>query len=433
MNLSKKTLMQIINLIVIAFFLWQAPIVPGLMNTRRLSVIIALGVLLARWKYAKRLLSSITCRTFLWVMTLFVCYVIIFVNGIGLIKDPAYDYLVPYYMIWIFLYNFIFPLYCMVQFEDVKSFASLYIVIMLLESAVIYICVINTPFRLFIYHNFYGSRPVWDSVVANGSRIVGIYMAGSGGSLCFFAASLFLFYLYREKKIAYTAFLAGYVIILGATMFVGRLGFYLELGLLLYNFMMEKKNLRMVLNVICIMVLAASIYYLILSYINPNIARYLVSWTLEIFNKKRRFATIDAINAMKVPKLSAEMILGTNITFGVTPEGAQMFSDSGFAKMYCGMGVIGACIFYLGCFVLYVPFLIEAKKTKRYLWVLLLAILFVIEYKEPFFLKCTLNWQIMILMMLSKKEDMREKALKRKFADTDRRFGSKDEKSVLLY
>lgn len=411
MRIKRINAEQIINFIIIVLFLWQAPIIPGLMNSRRLSVIIALVVLIVRYNDTQRMISAIECRVFVWSFSLFVCFVIIFVNGIGLEKNPSYDYLVPYYMIWIFLYNFIFPLYCMVVFKNVKSFANLYILIMLFESVVIYFAILNTPFRLFIYQNFYGSRIEWNSVIANGSRVVGIYMAGSGGSLCFFAACAFLVYLYMKKEIQLIKFLIEYIVILGATMFVGRLGFYLEILLLLYSFILEKKNLKTVIYIIGILMMSVLVYQLILNQINPGVANYLSSWTWQIFDKENRFAVISIINSMEVPKMSEEMIFGTNVTLGLTPAGASMMSDSGFAKMYCGIGVIGAFIFYLGYLSMFLPFLEKEKKKKRNLWLFLIIVLFVIEYKEPFFLKCTLTWQIMVLMMLSKKEEMLDRKI----------------------
>lgn len=84
-------------------------------------------------------------------------------------------------------------------------------------------------------------------------------------------------------------------------------------------------------------------------------------------------------------KLMSRMIIGTGIRNGTSFNGMYFRHDSGYAQTYFGLGIIGSIIFYMSWYLTALKVLLKQRR-QRYAWVMgiLLAVLPVLEVKEPF-------------------------------------------------
>lgn len=84
-------------------------------------------------------------------------------------------------------------------------------------------------------------------------------------------------------------------------------------------------------------------------------------------------------------KLMSRMIIGTGIRNGTSFNGMYFRHDSGYAQTYFGLGIIGSIIFYMSWYLTALKVFLKQRK-KRHVWIMavLLAVLPVLEVKQPF-------------------------------------------------
>ena len=404
-NAKENLFSYVVNTVIIFCFLFEMPIF-GPITTRMLSCIYAVGYLFIFVTLKNRRgITSIDKRYFIFGMGMIICFMICLVNTIGLTENAGNQYQEPHYYIYIILYTIVFSLFCTEVFNDISDFARVIIPIMLFQSLVIFMSVINTPFRLYIYEHFYFGDDRFDITVNSGTRIIGIALHSATGSLILCCTCFLLVYLVLSKRIKTLPFIILYIIICIATAFIARTGFYIEILLMIVYAFAIKPSFKKLLQFAAILVFAILLLSFILSRINPVVSDIISRWIGEIFTSETRFNTINEISKQSVPRFSSEMIFGTNVILGKTPSGAIMGSDSGYVKTYCSIGVVGALVYYSS----FVYFLFNClndimPKSLRMLSVIMIVIAFLIEFKEPFFQKYIFSWFLLTLMKLSEKE-----------------------------
>lgn len=388
----------VVNTVVLFFALFEFPLA-GPLTSRKLAALFCILFLLINFKHLKSMVANCAKgKYFGFVALMLACALIAQWNAIGIFKLSNNVYIEPHYYIWVILYYLVFPLYFTTSYKDIKEFAISYIAIMLLQSVVVFVAAANTPFRLFVYENFSTSDGRFDSTVYWGTRIVGIYLDSSFGSITMSLACILLVYLRLDGKIARTPFVLLYVVVLAATFFVGRTGLYLELIVLLAYLLLERDFSTKISIGICVAVGCLAALSVVLSKVDGEISKLIVNWATELFNEDTRTNTIDVLASMSVPPLSPQMVLGTNVTLGVLPDGSLMTSDSGYARTYSCIGVVGFALYYSSMLLLVKSWIPKSSKPTRYFIALLAIIAFIIEIKEPYFMKY--NYMIVIMVII---------------------------------
>lgn len=394
-------------------FLFEFPMF-GPITSRRLCLVYAICILLVKSKATKRVFRSLNQRCILCAIYLLLfCSCICVINYIGVDRIETNSYYEVHYFFYQIVYILLWAIFCVIEFKDIQYFSKIYISIMILQSIVTYIAALNSSFRLFIYDNFYFGDARFESTIQWGTRVMGISLYGSLGSIILFTGCALLMYLRLTRKLSMNKFVVGYLAILMAAFFIGRTGFYLALAFLVLYFLLEQDFIKKFVTFTAIGILAIVVLQGMLSQISPAIADRILSWAMELFNSETRYDTIDILASMDIPHFSMEMIFGTNVTYGKTPMGQEMRSDSGYAKLYCAIGIVGAICYYASYLNIFLSTRMKGSRSIKLFLIALIAVAFVIEYKEPYFQKYIYAfWVFVILLFNSKKEDkLMEKSL----------------------
>lgn len=373
--------------LIILGFVFEFPVI-GPITSRRLSIIIAMTIL------------GISKKTFVVVrkcrlkyvigpiLGLLLCMFISSLNNMGQVKVGSNEYFKPWYIIYCICYIVIMSVFVIVAFKDFYEFCTVYLSIMLFQSFVVYIAAVSKDFRLFIYNHFYYGDDRFEQTILNGSRIIGINLQGALGSIILFSGTIILFYLITRKKISDIMFSLCFFVIFGATFFIGRTGLYLEILFLGYYIFLTSNSKKKIINLLVITILTVFVIQFLLVKVNSDVAEFFLRWAGELFFSDTRRRTFDALRNMSIPPLSHETILGTNIMRGISTSGIVISNDSGYIQLYSALGIVGSLIYYLSFMVLYLIPIIRCRDKKlRNFMFLLLCVMFVIEYKEPFIQK----------------------------------------------
>ena len=401
----KRIMVFLFHWFLIFGFLFEFPMF-GPITSRRLCSLYAICILLIKSKATKRSFKllkqrNMLCACFLMSFSFCICAI----NFIGVQRIETNQYFEVYYFFYEIIYILIWAVFCVIEFKDILYFSKIYISIMLLQSVVTYMAVFHEPFRLFIYENFYYGDDRFESTIQWGTRIMGINLYGSIGSIILFTGCALLMYLRLTRKLSMNKFAIGYMAILLASFFIGRTGFYLILAFLVLYFLLERDLIKKFVSFIVAGIGAIVVLQGILLQISPTIANIIFSWAMELFNSETRFNTFEAIALMDVPHFSSEMIFGTNVTLGRTPLGQRMGSDSGYARLYCALGIVGAICYYGAFLSTFLSARIKGSKVIKIFLYALIIVAFVIEYKEPYFLKYNYAFFVLTVLLFNAKEE----------------------------
>ena len=176
---------------------------------------------------------------------------------------------------------------------------------------------------------------------------------------------------------------------------VGRTGLYATIVLGIIMFLKEffKHNKitykKIFICLLSIIMIIASIFVIIrLSQTNERIVKLLRLFT-GIFNFETGDRSINELGQMRIPPFSVNNILGYGIYRGNIGN-ISIQNDMGYVQTYFSIGVLGSIIFYGTIFIYLFTLLRNIKKRDSimfHLMSLLFVTFFVIEIKEPFFIK----------------------------------------------
>ena len=386
----KALLVLIYHVLILFCFLFEFRLI-GFITTRRMSIIIAFVTLFFRRKELINLLRSIDRKRLEQsAMMMVACMILVSITSLAItIRDSNSVYLEPYYFINLFLYIYLFSFYCAIEFKTYEKFAASYLVCFLIQFIAVIYSVINTDVRMFFYDNFYSGEDYIAANIENGSRIFGIALHSSGGSIICSTCAVVLVYLTIQNKLSAWKFYMPYAFLMILTVFIARTGVLVELCLLIY-YLITRDAKSFVKNSFLIAGFAFFVIYVILqilSSIDPAVEEYFKEWMTAAFNSEGRNKTIEGINR-QIPDFSSSYILGTSVFVGHVPNGDYVQSDSGYIMNYIAMGIIGSLVYYLGMIKLYnIPRISIYQKPVRRFFYLLILLSFIMEYKEPFMFK----------------------------------------------
>lgn len=396
----------IFGTIVLFSVLFEFPLI-GVVTSRKLCLIACLVYLFFNFNRCKEVFSNVSStKVLLFISCLFVCFLISLWNSVSIITPGNNVYVEPYYYLQVIIYVLVFSNSFVLLFRDVKCFAFSYIAIMLFEAIVVFIAAGDSSFRLMLYDNFYVGDDRFDSTIMWGTRIIGVFLHSSTGSIILAIACILLIYLRLCKAISIVPFIAFYATIVAATFLIGRTGFYLELALFVLYLLMEKRVSSKVVILAGVVVALVFVINGVLSGLNSTISNLIFSWATELFNEETRSNTISNLASMSIPSFSSELIFGTNISLGTLPNGELMTSDSGYAKTYCEIGVVGFAFFYVGLAFLLTSTRFKLMNRKGIFIYVLLLVAFILEIKEPYFLKYVYLIAVFTLLLFNSKENM---------------------------
>lgn len=383
---------QFILLILLFLFLFEITIY-SFLTTRRLVVIVLIVYCLFHKNKIKKMLNNCDIKNNLMFIIISLIILSIYISIINLAYG-AFDNINNEYLTALnFLYIFLYVIFASVLFAQIfhtlLEFCQVISIIMVIQAIFIYASVINKDIRQYVYNFLYTDDGRFLNSIESGTRVVGIQLGGAAGSVALSCGLIccLLLMIYIEFKPKY--FLT-YIIILGATFFVGRTGFYIGVLLLLsYLILLFKDHITLKkIMFLCIIILGVYFFYQI-SIKNGIIDEYILNryltWATEIFSNYNGNNTIIILMNMKIPPLSFETFFGTGVLRGTSYLGSWVQNDSGYIKSYFSMGLLMSIFFYLS--IIFNSFKIISKIKKRKtknLFYLFLIILIFIEFKEPF-------------------------------------------------
>ena len=381
-------------------FLLEYPIV-GLITSRRICLIVAIILLLSR-KRLNFILSCINVRNHIRFILLFCLCIFISYIHISTIafKDDGYSRLFEIrYFFFIYLYVFVFGLYCAVVFKSFKRFAFLWISIILFESISVFLAVSSNVINVFFYMLFPGDGR-FEMSADHGSRIIGFGIMGSMGSIIMSTGCLVLALSKHIKIINSFVFYLLYVVFVAATVFIGRTGVILEVAILFF-FSIIGERLKGFLIFIIISAIALITILIILGNMDSLRAEGFQKWMTGAITEESRSRTFETLYGTGIAPFSLDMIWGLGVMRGRDQYGVYHITDSGYIMTYTAIGIVGFVAFYLGLlFLLLIPKTKNIKFETKYLFYILILIAYFIEIKEAYFLKYIYTWVLFTSMLL---------------------------------
>ena len=382
-------------------FLFNINILPSISSTNLCSVL-AICVMLTKPEKTKmifRLYSKKNLAFFCFSMAF--CLLLCFFNGIIYTHSNNVEVMRPIYIIGEILYVPIFAAYCLVEYEKIEDFAFVLLSLFMVQAIAVFLAVVDSNVRLYLYDHFYFGDDRFELTIEKGTRIMGIALSQSTGSIKCSVAIAVLCVLKIKKSIKEWLYWLLCIIILLMTMFIGRTGLLVEIILIVFNSIKVDIKSYIYITVSLVLVLFGLQY--LLAQIDPSVAEALQTWIFSAFDEEGTTGTLNGINK-KLPDFSSELILGTNVLRGHLPYGGEVQSDSGYVKMVCSIGIIGAFIYYYSFYViLYKGTLFTKSKFSKFVKLMVL-LAFVIEYKEPYFKVGTFAWIILTISLFILRE-----------------------------
>lgn len=307
-------------------------------------------------------------------------------------------------LLTIFLYIFIFPMFSIITFRNINRFEKIVSSVAITQSIIIISSLFLSPVK-YLLSLYYNQNPEYLYYISAGVKGVGIGVVGASGAIVLFSVQVLLMYMMIKGKIQVNNFLIKYIIIMIAEAVSGRTAFYCSILLLVYWLVTERRStiLHEMYNLIpkLILCLFSVVFFGFL--IDKELVIRIVNRSLELFygffNKDDGVLTFNVLKEMSRPKLTLETLFGTSVTKGVSFFGTKFQNDSGYWQKFFALGLIGAITYYLSFLQLYIIPLFQNKLRNKSFYFFILAIMLIIEIKEPFFSYLILPMMLVIIMI----------------------------------
>lgn len=391
------------HLIIIFGFLFEMPL-PGTLTTRRVSCLFAILTLFFKRKELKLFFPKINkIRLTISFFIYFLLMIQIIILSIGIKQNTTSDYIEPWFIIYIILYIPVFALYSVIEFKSVKSFLYVYIGCFIIQTIAVFGAAINTPFRLLLYEIFYFGDDRFAKDIINGTRIMGINLHSSTGSIICSTCIILLTYCYLKNHIKSFVYFLLSTLFISMTVFIGRTGVLIELICICYAIIFGSKA-HQIKNIFFITIFASILIFtisIILDNSDSASSDRLLNWMTASFRSENRNGTLDNINRV-LPPISSEFIFGTTVMRGITSNGIAYDTDSGYIMIYGAVGLIGSFLYYTAFLNLYnIGRIKRNNKNIYWFFVLIIILSYLIEYKEPFMLKYIFSYMILVVTLFS--------------------------------
>lgn len=298
-------------------------------------------------------------------------------------------------------------------YNDPDDLLRDFVIITLVQSFIMLICMMNSGFASMIDNVFN------KGVIINAGRDYGIMrkQGYNGGIACITSiGSLKMglgiigccYGLIRQKNMMF--YYISMIIITAASLTTSRTAIVITGVLLLMTilyFLMEHNFGLVRFIFVSLLVFVVAVFFVL-----PRIASYLpgfFSRVYELVEKGIRAGFLDAYTAgdsTSVPPLSLHMMLGTGIVSGYAGNGDFINVDGDFRRIYSAIGLPMAIVFYLVITITMLKCIkIFSDKKAKFIGVLFFLIMFVGEFKEPFFYSLYFIEMFYVFASLSKRVD----------------------------
>lgn len=330
-----------------------------------------------------------------------VCCFLLLVNKSGS-SSPYNEYFEIHYIIYIILYILVFAIYIVTAYKDVFELFKVYIAVFALQAIAVFMSATNYAVRVFLFMTTVGDER-FERTIENGSRIVGIGLHSSTGSIICSTACVLLGYLKLNKYINNIVFFCSYLLITMLTLFIGRTGVLVEVAVLCFVLLYSGQLKRFIPYVVVLVIVVPILTMHILD--GLGVGDVLLDWMTEIFDSDKRGAIVEGIFQDMPNFFSTDYILGTGIMRGKTLSGDNVQVDSGYVNIYTSLGIIGFFCYYVAFLKMYMmPVWKKINKPSSRYFSFLILCSFVIEFKEPYMLKYAFPWIILSLILFETKK-----------------------------
>lgn len=318
-------------------------------------------------------------------------------NSIYTISDSAFNFLI---------FVCILPLFAVNMFEDASHFCRCILYACVIQSIIVLMSFVFLPVRelLETIQIMDFSRYDW--------RIIGLGIAGAGGSVYLLCGLIAAGYLIIKGEREVSVFLAICIIFI-AIAAVGRTGFYAALLILFYLVLFNSKRIKSkvltnlkLLTIAGLVIIFGYFFVFYLFDIDMQLFDYTYFRLGELFRDGLNSRTLNSINNINiaVPGLSAETLIGTGITRGITSSGVIFMHDSGYVQRYAALGILVCILSYVSLYVYVIKLLKRVPKMDKLYILYCLLILFVLEYKEPFIYMLAYPFTLIMISKLANRK-----------------------------
>ncbi len=374
----------------------------SVITTRRLSMIVAILSIIINWKKCKNLFVYVNPKRYrLFITFFFICFAISLFHSMSPYShnDVYTRHFELYYYLYIFLYVFVFSLYCTISFNSFKSFATVWLSVIILEAGSVFLALSDNSVNI-LFNTLFAADERFEISTRNGSRIIGLGIMGSQGSVVLSTGVILLILLRYKRAISQLLYYTLLIFIFTATLFVGRTGVIVEVVVLIFGSFLNGKVKDM-----CLLTFAGITTLFLLSFILQNldstIAERFQEWMMGAVTKDTRDGTIDTVIGSGIPILNnADLFFGLGIMRGYDGNGHFYRTDSGLLMTLMANGIVGFICYYLAMLNLLLLPKMKIIFKERLFFLLLIFISYFIEFKEAFFLKYIYAWFVLTIMFL---------------------------------
>lgn len=295
------------------------------------------------------------------------------------------------YAVYFIIFSLIAPLLFVYYFDSTSEMLFAVEFSAILQSAFIWSEYTIIPFKSWLQAHIITGNIKYTAL----DRATGL---GASGSALTIILAYFVFILGYEGIVQYSKNLQYWLMIafvMTAQFLSGRTGFYisiLNIGLILFTILVEKKgllkNILKCLGAFLIVVVVLGCWFL-LFHVDGERLEYIFRRNLD---KERVMATgedsfYDNMMGGAVPEMKGAVLWGIGINWGETKDGILIENDSGYIKRYVAEGVLFATIEYISLLLLMAVLLHNIGGGGKLYLFWMIAVLFVVEIKEPFIYK----------------------------------------------
>lgn len=272
-------------------------------------------------------------------------------------------------------------------FDSKERFLKCILASAVIQTAIIIMCQINSPFCHFIDYYFsadYEYVTIHRSVYAGGLACItapGFFRYSTGLFTC-------IYFLFKNKKIR---FLFLYFIMSFVGSMIARTGLLVSTVGLLFILCFfvkktEKKHLLRVLLFISIL------FVCVLLFLNTSIAKFTfgdnIQRFVDLIKNGIQAEFLDGYfgtaSGNILPPLNRMTFFGTGMTYGTSANGVSCNVDGGYFKLFFAFGLIGSICFYSILLLILLKSILRFKNQKPlfYSLVFFLIIIIIGEFKE---------------------------------------------------
>lgn len=403
LTLIKKIIFHSINVMLTFGLIFNLVFsaVPAL-STGRVTLLILLAMygkdtLNIMVKFARQYTVAFT--TFLLLLLFSMAWLV--VNGVD---DAVMFSRAFWFLIFTVLSSFLYARMCRFNFSTAMLY---YLVAMLIQAFFVFNSVLNPEFRGWVDQTLVNAGNIDFS---DGVRFAGLSNGGGAGlSLALglgVVASVALF-SQSQSNLGKLVLVLAAIIITIATVFVGRTGLYLSLLMLLGFILLSGRSLLIPILLVIVTWLAST-YILSASsdgvQLEGNDIKLdrTVNWAFELF----MFGESSSSDALVSALSKLRELTVTNLIIGsgrISELDGSNYSghDSGYLHSLYALGLPLSLIFYIVLFGIYWKMLQPVQGVLKKIGLVLIALVFILELKEPFIFKYTLPFFVLVYCYLA--------------------------------